>query len=309
MSLQNLLKARQCIKIICGAGNEDLEQIAYLTSIYAQVGVRYFDISANIEAIRTVRRVLNELGIEGYICVSCGIKGDPHMNKIVMSNACTNCGKCIEQCPQKVFYKTTDSSINIHEERCLGCGHCISSCKEGALSLQNKPKNIIDTLPAIVAEGIDTIEFHANGTIDDIFQKLSLIEEHYKGIISICMDRSLYGDKQLADIFTKFVSNREPYTTIIQADGLPMGGNNDSLGTTLQALAFGQIVERMKLPAYLLLSGGTNEQTTHLASLMGLQYNGISVGSFARKIIDGHSNEEALIIASTFLLKSLYYME
>ena len=300
MSLQTLLESRKCIKIICGAGNENIEQIRHITDIYARAGVRYFDISANIEAIRTVKQVLQKLNIEGYICVSYGIKGDPHTKKIKVSEACINCGKCVPTCSQKALYQTTDA-VWIMNDSCIGCGTCIPACSFNALSLSSIPKNIEDTLPDIVAEGVDTIEFHANGALSDIDRNLSSIENLHTGMISICMDRSLYGDKQLIDIFTKFITHRTPYSTIIQADGLPMEGNNDSPGITLQAIAFGQIIARAKLPVYLLLSGGTNDKTSYLAQQMGFAYNGISVGSFARKIIDGSSDVEAVQKACNFI--------
>jgi len=300
MSLQSLLESRKCIKIICGAGNENIAQIGHLTDIYARAGIRYFDVSANIEAVREVKRVLHRLNIEGYICVSYGIQGDPHVNKIYKTTQCMNCGCCIPYCPQKALEQKY-SSVCINEASCIGCGVCINKCPHKALVLKSVPKNIEETLPELVKEGIHTVEFHANGAIADIYRNLSTIQNLFPGIVSICMDRSLYGDKQLISIFTHFISHRIPNTTIIQADGLPMSGSSNSPGTTLQAVAFGQIVARAKLPVYLLLSGGTNDSTAYLAKQIGLTYNGISVGSFARKIIDGYSDVEAIQKAANFI--------
>jgi Pyruvate/2-oxoacid:ferredoxin oxidoreductase delta subunit len=309
MSLKQLLDSKRCIKIICGAGNEDLEQVAYLTDIYARAGVRYFDVSANEDAVWVVRKVLKKLGIEGYICVSYGVKGDTHASKATISPKCVFCGECVMRCPQKAINVVIDSAFTMDEKKCIGCNACVSTCRYKALSLVNKPKSIEDTLPKLVLQGIDSVELHANGNIEDIVLQLNTIKRNFKGMISLCMDRSLYGDKQLMSIFSQFVSGKSPYTTIIQADGLPMGGNNNSPGTTLQALAIGQIVERAKLPTYLLLSGGTNGTTTYLARMMGLHYNGISVGSYARKIIEGLSDKEALRVAKDFVHDSLSYME
>ena len=111
------------------------------------------------------------------------------------------------------------------------------------------------------------------------------------------------------------IENRKPYTTIIQADGIPMSGSDDSYKTTLQAVAMAEIIQNSKLPCYILISGGTNSKTAELANLCGINYNGIAIGSYARKIVkqyisrdDFYKNwisEEALKFAENLVTKSL----
>ena len=78
---------------------------------------------------------------------------------------------------------------------------------------------------------------------------------------------------------------RKPYTTIIQADGVPMSGSKDDYKTTLQAAAMAEIIQNANLPVYLTLSGGTNSKTMELCHQCGIYPHGIAIGSWARKII------------------------
>ena len=86
--------------------------------------------------------------------------------------------------------------------------------------------------------------------------------------------------------------NRKPYSTIVQADGFPMSGGKDDYKTTLQAVATAEIVQNAKLPVYIMLSGGTNSKTAELAKMCSINYNGIAVGSFARKIVRQYIERE-----------------
>ena len=81
------------------------------------------------------------------------------------------------------------------------------------------------------------------------------------------------------------ISVRVPYTTIIQADGVPMSGGADDYKTTLQAVAMAEVIQNAELPVYIMLSGGTNSKTAELAKLCGINYWGIAIGSWARKIV------------------------
>ena len=81
------------------------------------------------------------------------------------------------------------------------------------------------------------------------------------------------------------ISQRKPYTTIIQADGIPMSGCDDTFKTTLQAVAMAEIIQNAELPVHIMISGGTNSKTAELAKLCGINYWGIAIGSWARMIV------------------------
>ncbi len=98
-----------------------------------------------------------------------------------------------------------------------------------------------------------------------------------------------------------------------------MSGADDKPGTTLQALATGQVVAKAQLPVYLMLSGGTNSKTAALAREFGIAAHGVAVGSFARKIVkeyidrdDFLSNKEvfqkALILARELVDNTLRFL-
>ena len=46
------------------------------------------------------------------------------------------------------------------------------------------------------------------------------------------------------------------------------------------------------MPVYIMLSGGTNSKTAELAKLCDINYNGIAIGTFARKIVSRYIERE-----------------
>ena len=74
-----------------------------------------------------------------------------------------------------------------------------------------------------------------------------------------------------------------------------MSGNDDELGTTLQAVATAQLFQNANLPAYIMMSGGTNTKSTELAKKCGVQPHCIAIGSYARKIVKKYLQIENLI--------------
>ena len=80
--LKDLLNEKKCFKLICGAGNENADEVFELVKIYASAGCRFFDLSANREVIISAHKALKSVGVsDGYICVSVGLKNDPHVGK------------------------------------------------------------------------------------------------------------------------------------------------------------------------------------------------------------------------------------
>lgn len=281
--LKELLETNHCFKLVCGAGNEDVEDVRRLVYIYALAGCRFFDLSANEEVIDAAKEVLEFAKVyDAYICVSVGIKNDPHVYKAVIDyNKCVNCGTCEEVCLQGAI-----NNAKIKQSKCIGCGRCWKVCSRAAISYTSEEKNLEEVLPPIVEKGIDCIEFHAmNEDINEILPKWKYINDNYDGILSICTSRGKLSDEGLVSRIKEMIKNRKPYTTIIQTDGFPMSGGDDNYKSTLQAVATAEIVQNAKLPVYLMLSGGTNAKTTELAKMCEITYCGAAVGSYARKIV------------------------
>lgn len=285
--LKELLEAGKCFKLVCGAGNEDALEVEKLVALYSKAGCKFFDVSAKPEIIDAAKKGLQDR--EGYICVSVGIKGDPHVRKAQIDyEKCAGCHKCEEICPQK-----TIKHCKVKTARCIGCGKCYSVCTHGAISFLSENKDLNEVLPPLIEKGIDCIEFHVMGEDESgIYEKWDYINSVYDGLLSICTARGKLSEEKMISRIERMTAIRKPYTTIVQADGFPMSGGKDDYKTTLQAVATAEIVQNAKMPVYIMLSGGTNSKTAELAKLCGINYNGIAIGTFARKIVSRYIERE-----------------
>ena len=299
--LSEVLKSKQAFKLVCGAGNEDADEVEKLVTIYSLAGCPFFDVCAKPEIVDAAKKGLLNAGIKEnrYLCVSVGIAGDPHITKAVIDEEkCTKCEICKNICPHNAI---TDE-ISIKKERCLGCTQCEKECPTEAISMQSQIQDYKEVLPQLIAKGIDCIEFHAISTDEnDVDEKWAQLNEMFNGMLCISLDRSELGDKKLKERVKRLVSKRKPYSTIIQADGVAMSGNNDEYGTTLQAVATAQLFQNSKIPAYIMMSGGTNTKSTELTKLCGVHPHCLAVGSYARKIISNYLKIDNLLENETAL--------
>lgn len=291
--LKELLEQKKCFKLICGAGNQNLEEIERLVAVYAKAGCRFFDLAADKEVLIAAQKGLDfaiskEKQKDYHFCVSIGTKKDIHVQKARIDNQkCKKCEQCIKNCPQ--------SSINhyfkVIQEKCIGCSKCKFVCKHNAIEIYSefKPFNHLPFQPF----NLYCIELHASETdeaeVDEIWNNLC---ENFNGMLSICLGREKLSNEQVLARVKRLVQMRKPYSTIIQADGSPMSGGEDDFKTTMQAVAMAEIIQNANLPAYVLLSGGTNSKTAELAKLCGVDFNGIAVGSYARKIVKEYIERE-----------------
>ncbi len=299
--LEDLLKAQKCFKLVCGAGNENEEEVYNLVKTYAQAGCRFFDLSAKPEIVLAAKKALADCCVEdAKICVSVGIKNDPHVSKAQIDfEKCARCGKCEEICPQRAI-----KNFKVKAQNCIGCGKCYKICHKGAISFYSQEKDLTEVLPPLIELGIDCIEFHAMGLDEvEIGAKWAYINSIYSGMLSICTSRGKLSDEAMVARIKKMIEGRAPYTTIVQADGFPMSGGEDDFKTTLQAVATAEIVQNAKLPVYILLSGGTNSKTAELAKMCGINYHGIAIGSFARKIVKNAA--DPLVVAKNLINSTL----
>ena len=318
--LKDLLEAKQCFKLVCGAGNEDADEVEKLVTIYSKAGCQFFDVCAKPEIVDAAKCGLERAGVkeDRFLCVSVGIDGDPHISKAVIdSEKCIQCGNCKSVC----FHEAINEDFSIKKERCLGCGQCLKECPVNAISMVSQVQDYKEVLPELIKKGIDCIEFHAISTDEnDVDEKWAQINEMFDGMLCISLDRSELGDKKLKERVERMIKSRKPFSTIIQADGVAMSGSDDELGTTLQAVATAQLFQNAKMPIYIMMSGGTNTKSTELAKQCGVKPHCLAVGSFARKIVkdylkmnDIYTNDkamaEAVDIAKNFVDVSLRNMK
>ncbi len=300
--LKDLLETKKCFKLVCGAGNEDTDEVEKLVELYAKAGCRFFDLSANEQVYEAAKRGLKKANVNNaFLCISVGTKDDPHTNKAVIDySKCISCYACDTVCPQDAIVKA-----QINEIRCIGCGNCAKKCSQNAISYAQKTTDLQEILPPLITKGIDCIELHAMGEDDEeVFEKWALLNKLYDGLLSICISCGKLSQEKLIRRIKTMIKDRKPYSTIIQADGYPMSGGKDDFKTTLQAIATSEVVQNENLPVYLLISGGTNSKTAQLAKMCGINANGIAVGSFARKVVKPYIKEnfeKALDIAENLI--------
>ncbi|MBQ4646373.1 MAG: 4Fe-4S binding protein [Candidatus Gastranaerophilales bacterium] len=291
--LIDVLNEKKCFKLVCGAGNEDVEEVEKLVYIYSLAGANFFDVCANLDVLKAAKRGLKRAGIEKdrYLCVSVGIDGDPHITKAqIDSDLCIKCQICQKNCPHQAI--STD--IEINEARCIGCGICKGKCPNNAIKMKTKTQDFDEILPPLISCGIDCVEFHAiSKNEDDVINKWQKILFFYDGMTCISVDRSTSGDKDLIELVSKMVDMKKPYSTIIQADGVAMSGNSDEFGTTLQAVATAQMFQNSKIKAYIMMSGGTNSKSIELAKMCKIEPHCLAVGSYARKIVKDYLDDES----------------
>lgn len=320
--LIDVLKGKKCFKLVCGAGNEDAQEVEKLVALYSKAGCNFFDLCAKPEIVDAAKRGLKHAGIEDnrYLCVSVGIKGDPHVSKAqILKEKCKNCKACLNVCLQEAILKEKDS-VSINKSRCIGCGKCFSQCRFDAIEMTSEFKDLKEVLPPLVEKGLDCIELHALGENEaEVDEKWRDINNSFDGVLSICIDRSKLGNEKLLKRVKRMLEKRQPYTTIIQADGAPMSGGEDDFKTTLQTVATAEIFQDENLPVFLFLSGGTNSKSTELAKQCGISAHGVAIGSYARKIVkkyidredfwtDRETFDSALKVAKNLVDVSLKYM-
>ena len=292
--LKNILKEGRYFKVVCGAGNEDTEEVRKLTLVYTLAGAVGIDISANVEVVEATMKGIDqayglaeligkEIKIRPFINVSVGLKGDPHVRKAKIDvDKCTQCGLCLDACEQDAI----DYDYNVVNIRCIGCGKCAEVCQFESVIFFTRKVDFNEILPKCLDAGAENIELHA--IIDDDDSVMSdwqviddLVQDNF---VSMCLDRSQLSDSHLISRINS-VYKISGERTIIQADGAPMSGGSDNFNTTLQAVAIADIIRKSKIPVMILGSGGTNSKSGELARMCNVSLNGVSIGTFARKII------------------------
>lgn len=309
--MQNLLNNRKYFKLVCGAGNEDAEEVKKLVVLYTLAGAKGLDISANInvinhavEGIHLAFELAPKLGvklkIKPFITVSVGMSGDHHVRKAFIDlEKCINCNLCIPSCPTDAILQ----SLIVVSERCIGCGNCSAICpKNDVINYKHNHKELRELLPKCLEAGAEHIELHAAVPDDNaIMNEWKIVcEANPHGHVSMCLDR-LHLSNFAFEERVKKAKEIAGERLIIQSDGYPMSGGEDDYNTTLQAIATADVLnkkfnmtldKKSKLLRYKsknevnqLLSGGTNSLTAILAEQCGVKFQGASLGTFARKLV------------------------
>ncbi|MBQ2645472.1 DUF561 domain-containing protein, partial [bacterium] len=65
--LQNFLQKGKCFKLICGAGNQNTNEIEKLVAVYVKAGCRFFDIAADEHIFNALQKGIEKSGIKEKI--------------------------------------------------------------------------------------------------------------------------------------------------------------------------------------------------------------------------------------------------
>jgi len=300
--LTKLFEEGKYFKLVCGAGNENAEEVRRLTIIYVLAGCNGLDISATpevvkacVSGIKTAKelalRLNKAIPVDPFITVSVGMGGDHHVRKAFIVDDCVECGKCIPVCPTDAI----PESYEIIRGQCIGCGNCEAACppKVAAVRYEHNAKELSRILPECIKLGAENIELHAAVSDNDAIMQewRTVCEAQPNNYVSMCLDRLHLSNTHLIERI-KEAKEIAGERMIIQADGVPMSGGEDDFNTTLQAIAIADIIDkdlrqkdRNYKSLHMLLSGGTNSQTKKLATLCNVPFAGVSIGTHARKIV------------------------
>jgi ferredoxin len=310
-TMQKLLDTSKYFKLVCGAGNEDAEEVKRLTVLYTLAGAKGMDVSANVDVVRSCMKGIDiafdlakefgiNLKIRPFIMVSVGMPGDHHVRKSYINlDTCLKCDLCIPVCPTDAI----PESLIVIKAKCIGCGNCSAICpRSDIIHYEHNERALRELLPKCLEAGAEQIELHAAVAEDEsIMQEWKMVNEvNPNNHNSMCLDRlhlSNFVFENRIEKAKEIAGNR----LIIQSDGYPMSGGEDDFNTTLQAIATADVLNKrfnMKLrkskniliynkknEVNQLLSGGTNSLTAILAEQVGVKFQGASLGTFARKIV------------------------
>ena len=302
LAQRDLLKRGAFFKLICGAGNEDAQEVYKLSLVYTLAGASGIDLSARAEVVAAAKRAIDDAQklqptfdtgevLRPYLTVSVGMPGDPHVRKArILQEACTECNACIPVCPTDAI----PASLTIIESRCIGCGACAVACQDDSIGYAHKEIEMERVLCECLEAGAENIELHASvRDHEPVLKEWELVTRLLPdGFVSVCLDRGYLSNHELRVRIERMLAHAEG-RMIVQADGIPMSGSNNTFNTTLQAVATADIVAKMGLPVYLLLSGGTNARTAELARQCGVPFAGVSVGTYARHLVYNEINQPA----------------
>lgn len=310
--METLLADSKYFKLVCGAGNENPDEVEKLAFVYTLAGAKGFDVAANPHIVECCVLGINKafklskefdiaLQIKPFITVSVGMPGDHHVRKSeIHLDECIKCNLCIPVCPTEAI----PGNLIVIEDKCIGCGSCSAVCpKQEAITYRHNERELKNVLPKCLDAGAEHIELHAAIAEDDtIMEEWSLVNRiNPHGHNSMCLDRlhlSNFAFEERVRKAKAIAGSR----LIVQSDGYPMSGGVDDYNTTLQAVATADVLNKAfnmllrktnntliytkrSVKVKQLLSGGTNSLTTKLANDANVLWHGVSLGTFARNLI------------------------
>lgn len=325
------------------AASEGIElAYSYSSKIGIDIGIRpYIMVSIGMPGDHHVRKSY----IDPFKCIGCTLCIPVCPTDAIPKNFVKELD--VFQMLNGSFDEPDSTKEIVIKDLCIGCGKCSNICpKDDIISYRHSFRELNVLLPECMLAGAELFELHAAVGEDDITLKewelvCNINKTNYN---SMCLDRLNLGNLKLEHriLEAQKISNDK---LMIQADGYPMSGGEDDFNTTLQAVSCADVINKkfnMKLnkkrekdllgkekisakkiyksvndPTVIpiLISGGTNSHSKELANISGVRINGVSIGTYARDLIetfivenDFYENDELIFgaykAANSLVLKS-----
>ena len=294
------LAAGRWVKLICGAGNQDLAAIEDLCAVYSLAGVDCIDVAADAAVAAAARRGMDWAqergGARPWLMLSLSDGADPHFRKAQFDPQCcpVDCPRpCQRVCPALAI----GASGGVHQERCYGCGRCLPACPHGLIA-EHQLLLSADAVPTLLATvAPDAVELHTQAGRGQAFaERLAQVQrsglELKRLAVSCGLERGAATSaeppltaRELAnELWQRFALLRQAgQRPLWQLDGRPMSGDVGA-GTARSAVKLLAAIRPWAPPGPLQLAGGTNASTAALLST-GSGAAGVAFGGMARSLL------------------------
>jgi Fe-S-cluster-containing hydrogenase component 2 len=293
-------------KLIIGAALKNYDAIEKFSYYFSHARADVIDISAFphsvISAKKGIQKALAEDSslIEPLIMVSVNIGEDPHFRRIKLDwDHCTECLACIPTCPANAFTATT--RFNYNADLCFGCSNCLPACDFSAMEFETWSAFNPDSLHELKNLGAKAIEIHLNND-------LQAFEEFYSKMPEFELESFCIGSEQMTeaelikatDSIIHQVRTKHDQVFIIQTDGIPLSGAREFYKEDKDLVSIKNakiVIEHIKKnhketqdSIAIQIAGGITERSLSLAKKLGVEINGVAIGSYARKALQTSIN-------------------
>ena len=266
------LESRSLVKFILGLTNFDVAEIRALTQVYTLAGADIIDVAADPGIVVATRQAMEETRHQFPDL------GDPPglMVSVALERDPHIVGVPMNPAQQASVAPATTQALTANVQACLD-------------------------------RGADAVELHAAASDDASVTEAVAALHRVLGnrYLSVCLGTQ--GLSTPHDVLRQAKLAREIHgrPTMIQVEGLTTTGRAHP-SSSLQGVALAQVL-LAHTAAYVVLAGGANHWTRHLADMLGVAVHGVAAGTYARGLVprttnlDGVAPEAVTAVARAFV--------